>query len=79
MNFLSFETVTVRGEFVTLDLIIWQRFQRPMLGLVEAAYELPENQNLAEKGEYIPVGTVVTIPIPREREAQNVEVISLWD
>ncbi|ABS14203.1 tail protein X [Brucella anthropi] len=79
MNILGFERVTVMSDLMTLDLIIWQRFQRPMIGLIEATYELPQNQDLAELGAFIPVGTVVTIPIPNERDAQNVEITSLWD
>jgi len=56
------ETVTVEGELLTVSLIVWRRFKRPMPGLVEAIHDL--NPGLANLGNYLPVGTVLAMPVP---------------
>lgn len=73
----SVETYTVTVEGLTLSHLVWNRFHRPMPGLVERIYaEMPA---LSAPGPYLPVGTVVTVPIDDEnREAVEV-VVSLWD
>lgn len=71
------EQYEVKSEGVTISSIVWQRFKRPMPGLIELIME--ENQDLEEAGTEIPVGTTVTIPIPSNRdEAQTVEKIKLF-
>lgn len=79
MNVVALETVTVESEGVTIDLILWRRFRRPLDGVLEALLDLPANQHLAGLPAVLPVGTAVTIPIPQERETAEVPVISLWD
>jgi phage tail protein X len=70
------ETVTIEGEFLTLSLIVWRRFKRPMPGLVEAIHDL--NPGLADLGVYLPVGTVLAMPIPTPREPALLDPIRLW-
>lgn len=70
------ETVTVEGDGLTVSVIVWRRFKRPMLGLVEAIYDL--NPGLADLGQTLPVGTSFDMPIPIPREQQVLDPIRLW-
>ena len=73
-----YETLTVGGDGVTLPLLLWRRFRRPMPGLAEAA--LDANPGLAALGPVLPVGTVVKIPIPdaADETAATLQPIKLW-
>lgn len=79
MAVVAYETYTVRSEGVSLDLILWQRFKRPVFGLVERTLALPENQHLEHANVILPLGTEITIPIETRSDTEEVEVISLWD
>lgn len=68
--------VTVEGDGLTVSTIVWRRFKRPMLGLVEAIYDL--NPGLADLGQTLPVGTSFEMPIPIPREQQVLDPIRLW-
>lgn len=46
------ETYIVQGDGLTLDAILWQRYQRRTPGLVERTLDL--NQGLAALGPVIP-------------------------
>jgi phage tail protein X len=70
------ETVTVEGELLSVSLIVWRRFKRPMPGLVEAIYDL--NPGLADLGTWLPVGTVFAMPIPTPRTPALLDPIRLW-
>ncbi len=70
------ETVTVEGDGLTVSVIVWRRFKRPMLGLVEAIYD--QNLGLADVGQTLPVGTSFEMPIPIPREQQVLDPIRLW-
>ncbi len=70
------ETVTVEGDDITLSLIVWRRFKRPMPGLVEAI--LDQNFGLAELGQTLPVGTVFQMPVPVPRDQTVLDPIRLW-
>jgi phage tail protein X len=79
MNTLSqpvSETVTVAGDGLTLPLIVWRRFHRPMPGLVEDIYDI--NPGLADHGQTLPVGIRFEMPIPIPREPQILDPIRLW-
>ena len=79
MSVMTYERHVVGSEGMSCDLIIWQRFLRPMPGLFERMMDLPANQHLEHSGFVIlPIGTVVTIPI-EEQPATQAPVISLWD
>lgn len=73
------ETVTVAGEGITVPLLVWRRFRRHMPGMVERV--LDENPGLPDLGLYLPLGTVVRIPIPAaetDGTARVAERIQLW-
>lgn len=70
------ETVTVEGDGLTVSVIVWRRFKRPMPGLVEAIYDL--NPGLADLGQTLPVGTSFDMSIPIPREQQVLDQIRLW-
>jgi phage tail protein X len=71
------ERYTVEVEGLTLPRLLWRRFRAPYPGLVERI--LDEIPGLAALGPYLPVGTVVPVPIDRPRAADQTRVISLWD
>lgn len=70
------ETVTVQGDGLTVPLIVWRRFKRPMPGLVEEVYAT--NPGLADLGETLPLGTVFALPIPIPRPVEKLDAIKLW-
>ena len=70
------ELVTVQGDFVTVSLIVWRRFKRPMPGLVEQIHDM--NPGLADMGAFLPVGTTLTMPVPVPREPAILDPIRLW-
>lgn len=70
------ETVTVEGDDLTLSLIVWRRFKRPMPGLVEAI--LDQNPGLADLGQTLPVGTTFQMPVPVPRDQTVLDPIRLW-
>ncbi len=63
---------TSEGE--TVDLICWRAFGTTR-GLTEALLEA--NPGLADKGAFLPVGTLVTLP--EKAAAQVARPIRLWD
>ena len=70
------QTVTVEGDALTLSLIVWRRFKRPMPGLVEAI--LDANPGLADLGPILPLGTVFEMPVPVVQDNQVLDPIRLW-
>lgn len=72
----TIETLEVKTEFTTLDLLLWRRFGFETRGAVEEAYAL--NRDLAELGPYLPVGTRVEIEIPDIKTEPPVRVRRLW-
>lgn len=70
------ETVTVEGDGLTISLLVWRRFKRPMPGLVEQILDL--NPGLVDQGQFLTVGTTISIPIPIPREQQVLDPIRLW-
>lgn len=70
------ETLRVEGDGLSVSLLVWRRFQRPMPGLVEAIYD--QNPGLADLGPILPPGTVFDMPIPRPRSERGLPPIRLW-
>ena len=70
------EPVTVQGEFITVSLIVWRRFRRPLPGLVEQTYDM--NPGLGELGAFLPVGATFDMPVPTPREPAILDPIRLW-
>lgn len=76
MGEFTYEQVEVNEAGHTLSGLVWQRFHRPMPGVVEEA--LSVNQGLADQGTFIPPGTSVVIPVPIPRSNREPEAIRLW-
>lgn len=70
------ETVTVAGDGLTVSLIVWRRFHRPMPNLVSEIYDI--NPGLADHGQTLPAGITFEMPIPIPREKQVLDPIRLW-
>lgn len=70
------ERVTVEGEFITVSLIVWRRFHRPMPGLVEQILNL--NPGLGGLGTFLPIGTGFDMPVPTPREPAILDPVKLW-
>jgi phage tail protein X len=71
------EMVTIRGDGITLDLLLWRRFGRQGISLVERTLEL--NPGLADLGAEIPLGTKVLLPVPDVASAVVAQPISLFE
>jgi phage tail protein X len=64
MAVVSYELLTVQGEYITADLLVWRRYRRRAIGIVERL--LDDNPHLARlhrEGPFLPVGTQLRIPI----------------
>lgn len=70
------ERITVEGDGITVSLLVWRRFRRPMSGLVEMIFE--RNPGLAGLGPILPIGTVFELPVPTPRAPQLLDPIRLW-
>ena len=73
----TIEPITIMGDAITASLLVWRRFKAPMPGLVERLYEI--NPALARRGPFLPVGTVVLMPVPAPRPYAEVKPIRLWE
>jgi phage tail protein X len=72
------DRITIAGDNLTVDLLLYRRDGRAGQALVEAAYEL--NPGLADLGPVLPVGTVVLLPDrPLQPRAALREPVSLFD
>jgi len=71
-----FEAITIAADFVSVSLIVWRRFKRPMPGLVEQVFDM--NPGLADLGHFLPVGTAFNLPIPTPRAPTLLDPIKLW-
>jgi phage tail protein X len=82
LNITELELVTVQGDYVTADLLIWRRYRCPTPGLVEAMLDLnPELSRIHRETPFIPPGTEVRIPIDPDLLAQRpkpVETVTLY-
>jgi phage tail protein X len=60
----SYDLVTVQGEFVTCDLLVWRRYKMATRGIVEALLDANPHLALLHKQScFLPIGTQVRIPI----------------
>lgn len=72
----TYETYTVETEGLTVSVIVWRRFKARSRRVVERIYE--EQPALGLVGHYLPVGTVLRIPVDAPRDNATVTPISLW-
>lgn len=71
------ETIIVRGEGITLDLILWRR--HGVRGQALVADTLSINPGLAALGPFIPLGASVIIPdLPPQPAPAAAKVVSLF-
>ncbi len=64
MAITSYELITVQGDYVTADLIVWRRYKVPAYGIVEAMLDInPHLSLLHVNSPFLPVGTQVRVPI----------------
>lgn len=72
------QTITVKGEGITLDLLLWRAYGVRGRSLLEEALTI--NTDLAALGVIIPLGTKVFLPdLPPEGTGQSRQVISLFE
>lgn len=72
------DTVTIAGDNLTVDLLLYRRDGRAGQKLVEAALEA--NPGLADLGSILPVGAVVALPDRPQAGRQTLrQPISLFD
>lgn len=79
MSVEASESITIKGEGLTLSRLIWRRFKRKPEGYLERVLEA--NPGIAAAGPYLPVGAVVTFPLDGVYDdgASGATVISIWD
>lgn len=71
------ERIIVKGDDITLDLLVWRRFQSHRPGFVERV--LDANPGLADLGPVLPVGTVVAVPLDApELSPPKRPAVRLW-
>lgn len=71
-----FDEITVRGEGVTVERMLWKRDRGYTRGLLEKTLDC--NPGLSALGAHPPVGTVAKLP-HRSQEQQFIKVIRLVD
>lgn len=71
------ETVTVRGEGLTVDLILHRRYGIRGRELIAQTYEL--NAGLADLGAFLPLGTRVILPDLPIQQTPTVQRVSLFN
>jgi phage tail protein X len=60
----SFDLITVSGDYVTVDDIVWRRYRNRAPGMVEAMLDVnPHLAKLHRVSPFLPVGTQLRIPI----------------
>lgn len=62
----SYDLVTVEGDFITVDLIVWRRYRQVTKHSLVTERMLDDNPHLAELSRtspFLPVGTQVRIPL----------------
>lgn len=76
----DFETIVVRGDEITVDLLLWRRFRRYDLGLVERVLHM--NPGIADGTVFLPIGFAVKIPLDAPNAvatAASKQAVKLYD
>ena len=72
------ETITVRGEGITVDLLLWRKYGVRGRALVEQTFAL--SPGVAALGPVLPLGTVVTLAdLPAASQVDERLATSLFD
>jgi phage tail protein X len=60
----SYDLITVSGDYVTVDAVVWKRYRSRAPGMVEAMLDVnPHLAKLHRVSPFLPVGTQLRIPI----------------
>ncbi|MEP4031207.1 tail protein X [Roseibium polysiphoniae] len=70
------ETITIRGDNLTLDLLLWRRYGVRGRELMEQALTL--NPSLATIGPILPLGAEITLPDLPEQTTAARQVVTLF-
>lgn len=71
------EAVRITGEGITISQLVWRKFKRRKPGFVEQVIEI--NPGLGSLPVFLPVGTVVLMPMPDASVRVDEAAIALWD
>ena len=75
---MTYETIIVTTEGVTLAKIIWQFLKRQPEGYLELVLE--HNPGVSALGPVLPIGTAVKLPIEEiPQQTSTRTIIRLWD
>ena len=82
LNITGFELITVQGDRITADLLLWRRYRGPTPGLVEAMLDLnPQIARAHRESPFLPLGMQVRIPIDLDllsRRPKPVKTITVY-
>lgn len=70
------ETLTVTSDGTLLDLLLWRRFRRAHVGMVERTLDI--NPGLSANA-VLPIGCKVVVELPTTPGRGVKPVVSLWD
>ena len=70
------ETIVIKGEGITLDLILWRKYGVRGRSLVEQTLDL--NPGLSGLGAFLPLGTEVILPDLPAQQQISTRVVSLF-
>lgn len=70
------ETITIRGEGITLDLLLWRKYGVRGRELVETTLAL--NPGFAALGAFLPLLTQVTVPPLPAQSRTPVALVTLF-
>lgn len=70
------QTITIKGEGISLDLLLWRRYGKAGQNLLSEVFNL--NPGLAAKGYDLPLGTVVIVPELPVSETKPRPVVDLF-
>lgn len=63
----GYELVTVQGDNITVDLLVWRRYKTPARGIVEHLLDANAHLELLhEESCFLPTGTQVRMPIDHD-------------
>ncbi len=64
MGVQFYDYVTVQGDYITADLLVWRRYRNTAPGIVEKLLDAnPHLAKIHQTTPFLPVGTQVRIPI----------------
>lgn len=81
MAVVGYELFQVAADFTTADMVVWQRYKMPAPGMVEKMLDAnPQLSVVHRTTPFIPVGTLVRVPIDQAILAGQVPVSipDLW-